>query len=76
MVYVLKCNPVFKKPLSVQNLTCMKSRICAQSVHDRAAIEQRLELAAKAKQKLEQENRMRENSIKESAAMKAYLNLK
>lgn len=54
----------------------MKSRICAQSVHDRAAIEQRLELAAKAKQKLEQENRMRENSIKESAVIKAYFNLK
>ncbi|MBP3846604.1 hypothetical protein J6I39_02515 [bacterium] len=76
MVYVLKCSPVFKKPLSVQNLTCMKSRICAQSVHDRAAIGQRLELAAKAKQELEQENIIRENSIKECAAIKAYFNLK
>ncbi len=76
MVYVLKCSPVIKKTISVQNLTCMKSKICPKSVVDKASIEQRLELAAKAKQELEQENIIRENSIKECAAIKAYFNLK
>jgi hypothetical protein len=49
---------------------------CKNLIHDRNAIQQRLDKAQKAKQVLENENAKKYDIIKESEAAKAYFGLK